>query len=1422
MKIQLRNKFVFLFVNIFIAALTAIFVGINTKTVFASTSSTELCTTYGSYSTGGNYVDGTPSAFSVYMTSAVSSGVNRIIYNDQCLNWEFVRIGIKVSNISEHRLFTLTKDGNVYLNKILAGNSNLYLYEGALPDGDYELTYVGIYRKSVFIMENYTYKYRFSIDKTAPVYTLKSGENTIGSGSFVNEQITYSVSDAKPYAIYYKRPGNSSYSKTYNDYYIVSANEKNNGRWFFYSEDAYYNYTAVTEVYLDTVAPTGIVVSDGKTVGNGGFTNKPFKYSATDEGGVSFSQYKLPHTDTWVDYAAGTVVSGDYGVYTFRATDKAGNVSDEYSIYYDKSAPSGTLYGGLSVKSDGDYTNADYVKYVVGDSETGIMNCYVKMPGNSYYSGYTSGMQLTSQGTYYFYSVDNAGNVSETVSITLDSVGPKGAVYGKSGLSLDSETTVISDGNSTNAEYITYVPYDDFGVSVSYVILPDGNQSVNYTIGTKLFDEGEYSFYSVDKAGNVSELYSVTINRDIPAGQLYVDDEPIGNNCYTNGAHIKFMCDENCYVKLPDSYDFTEYMSGVEYHKPGQYIFFGADDAGNFTEMYTITIDRTVKTVSLTNVYSGVTEGDVTIIWEDGDPEVYAPIREVLINGVKYFKDEIIYTINTGVYSVSCIDYAGNVYNTEFASVKRNVLTTTLKQEYYEAYDAENRYFSFATYDAAFNFAVQRENSFVTIEEWHNVGWDTGIAMDEKDSVNAANGQYYIYKKEGDPKKNVAYFTLKRLYEVIYQYAEEDINSYYYWEKLPGVIAYNEDLTCNTDFENYISNRISLTDNIGWKLDGVGRAGRDFSDAGKHVLTIYDKWGNVCDYSVNIVGSAPSITYSVNGGAVNTVSFNRTYYFKDEVTVSINDEIDSMAMFTVYNEYGKVMSHNKLDESFTISDNGRYTVRSVNHYGFSDDFEIVISKDAPKISMVENNSKQLRVYISESANADSHIQMLEVYKSEDDGKTWNLLDQDDYGNVVSIGNYEYGFRTSGLYRVLLTDEFRTGIDAVTCEFDYVQKEPEGTLFGVADGGYASGNVSFAWKDEAVAVLEKDGMVIGYKSGDVITENGSYVLSFENYDGYKKTYSFVIDNDMPTLYIDGAKNGGIVNTDVKVFSGEDRLAIEMFVNGESAGEYVSGTLLTESGHYRFIATDDAGNVTEVEFTIDKEVSIYVSINDKGIANSVTVTLNEDASVILTKDGTETNFVPGRTLSDVGHYMLAAIDNVGNEYCISFDIIGRYFTRFEHNFDDTPGFERVTVNGTDKRLNYGTLELFDDGTYDVEVYVDGMPYGFTVTVDKTSPSLLISGVENGGTATGEVILSDLSETAEVTVCLNGEVIRYELGDKLSAVGSYTVSVKDNSGNVTEYSFNVVKDTNGNVTVYVIIAVLLIAGIGVIVFLKKKKVF
>ena len=197
MKTKTVNKKFYVILMTVIMLLAAAFtLGFSTMTAEASTYSSNKCKTYGTYSTGGDYTSGCPSNFSIYMHSSSYSSSVQTINNDRVLNWNYVYIKIEVSALSNHKTFQLTRNGNLYSSKSLSGADNQTLYSGSLPDGNYELTYVGNHKPHWYSgTTTYTYKYRFVIDKTPPSYTMKAGASTIYSGGYTNQQITYSVTD---------------------------------------------------------------------------------------------------------------------------------------------------------------------------------------------------------------------------------------------------------------------------------------------------------------------------------------------------------------------------------------------------------------------------------------------------------------------------------------------------------------------------------------------------------------------------------------------------------------------------------------------------------------------------------------------------------------------------------------------------------------------------------------------------------------------------------------------------------------------------------------------------------------------------------------------------------------------------------------------------------------------------------------------------------------------------------------------------------------------------------------------------------------------------------------------------------------------------------------------------------------------------
>ena len=101
-------------------------------------------------------------------------------------------------------------------------------------------------------------------------------------------------------------------------------------------------------------------------------------------------------------------------------------------------------------------------------------------------------------------------------------------------------------------------------------------------------------------------------------------------------------------------------------------------------------------------------------------------------------------------------------------------------------------------------------------------------------------------------------------------------------------------------------------------------------------------------------------------------------------------------MFVVYDQNENILGKFMVNESYEIENSGRYVVETINHYGVSEKFQIVISKDAPSATLTENVlDKKLEINITESVDADSHIQTLEIYKSYDNGTTWTLVSEDD-------------------------------------------------------------------------------------------------------------------------------------------------------------------------------------------------------------------------------------------------------------------------------------------------------------------------------------------------------------------------------------------------------------------------------------------
>lgn len=155
------------------------------------------------------------------------------------------------------------------------------------------------------------------------------------------------------------------------------------------------------------------------------------------------------------------------------------------------------------------------------------------------------------------------------------------------------------------------------------------------------------------------------------------------------------------------------------------------------------------------------------------------------------------------------------------------------------------------------------------------------------------------------------------------------------------------------------------------------------------------------------------------------------------------------------------------------------------------------------------------------------------------------------------------------------------------------------------------------------------------------------------------YKFVIDTIAPELTVLETTRGSKGKDDVSVSFTESDLIVQLYKDGELAGDYVSESLITESGKYKVVATDKVGNVSEVEFEIDKIAPTLVITgveNDGQTSGGVTLSeLLEELTVTVKLNDETIKYEIGETLAKVGKYTVTVTDECGNESVYEFEII-----------------------------------------------------------------------------------------------------------------------------------------------------------------------
>ena len=271
------------------------------------------------------------------------------------------------------------------------------------------------------------------------------------------------------------------------------------------------------------------------------------------------------------------------------------------SFVVDTTAPT---INGASTSSTGKYTNAStYIS--VSDSGSGAEALYMKAPGSSYYSNVGTSTTVSStatNGLYYFYAKDKAGNTSSTYYLYLDTSKPTGTIKNSSGTAISGYTNGAFSYTAT-----------DTGSGVSYLQYkkPGSSSWLSYTSGTTIAStatNGQYQFRAVDKAGNVSDTQTIYLDSAAPTGTIK-NSSGTAISGYTGGAFSYTATDTGSGVsylqyKTPGSSSWTTYSSGTTISASatnGLYQFRAVDNAGNTSAVSSIYLDTAIPTGKITD-----------------------------------------------------------------------------------------------------------------------------------------------------------------------------------------------------------------------------------------------------------------------------------------------------------------------------------------------------------------------------------------------------------------------------------------------------------------------------------------------------------------------------------------------------------------------------------------------------------------------------------------------------------------------------------------------------------------------------------------------------------------------------------------------------------------------------------------------------
>ncbi len=470
--------------------------------------------------------------------------------------------------------------------------------------------------------------------------------------------------------------------------------------------------------------------------------------------------------------------------------------------------------------------------------------------------------------------------------------------------------------------------------------------------------------------------------------------------------------------------------------------------------------------------------------------------------------------------------------------------------------------------------------------------------------------------------------------------------------------------------------------------------------------------------------------------------------------------------------------------------------------------------EPPQITLTQNQSNPRQIDVTVS-DPDNYIDTIKWAEGSHDANYFksngNRIGQGQLGKIITT---EFTIDMIGTYTVYAEDQDgASSVEEINIlSLDKVE-EPDTTapiISGVTDNAIYKNSVTPSVSDENLdsVTLTKDGAVVSnYKNGDIISEEGNYILTAKDKAGNETVVNFTIDFTAPEIEIT-QENTDSKNVAVTINLKDNLTGIDILkvASGEQNESYFEN-----GGQQINIIKDGLSAIGKINVTKNGVYSAYV----RDLAGNVKVQTFEVTTI---DEGQEPEPEPEPDTTAPAISIEKAVSQDKTSVNLTINVVDTesqiQIVKMANGERDTNYF---TNNGTELQMkkedktSTSIVNITQNGIY--TIYAEDEAGNKVVkTIDITEieekepepepePDTLpptIAGVEDGKTYRNYVtpIASD-ENLAQVILIKDGNIVEnYTNGDQIRENGSYVLIATDEAGNRTQVSFKIdIKDEDTN---------------------------